>query len=137
MIYYEDTLDLADLLKQNGSVLWEDWKVVFLLGGCVATKIKKIYKDIKDIHAAGPDRPIARWKIQRVEALTVSCQLRGEKLTQKLQRTDSDTALTSAGFQEKIRHYRAALSFVLYTWKFASISAILFLCYDTPTFPFL
>jgi len=39
VIYYEDTLDLADLLKQNGSVLWEDWKVVFLLGGCVATKI--------------------------------------------------------------------------------------------------
>lgn len=59
-----------------------------------------------------------------------------EKLTLGLHRTDADTALKFAGFQEKIRPCRTdSFLALVYTWKFGSISAVMFLCYEPSTFP--
>lgn len=59
-----------------------------------------------------------------------------EKLTLGLHRTDADTALKFAGFQEKIRPCRTdSFLALVYTWKFGSISAVVFLCYEPSTFP--
>lgn len=106
-IYYEDCLDLADYLSQISPELWGRLERGVPTGGSAATRTYKGSPRTAGLDCTGPAGKHQGWRLSQPAASF------GGEADGRLQRTDSDTTLKSAGLQENIRHCGPAPLFSL------------------------